>query len=472
MIKLIPVYDRILIDSSNLEIKPCEWDNIRNLSFEFYATYPNRVDESQHIYFRRDHKIGDETKELTCRFLVKPDLSLELDFNWHSGGIHLGKASHNFSVFKNKNEELKAVGGQAIGLSDLIGFKASFKDNDLINSLEYDVHFPGYDKILNPKMFSPEFANGLYIFHFGEGGVEKVTRMPTLSGIHPGRMDAHYGRPNNVDISASNGGLSVYDSPTSLIYSNKENQYYLYQRANIGTGYRNIQVASSRDLINWTSFQILKFTEEFRDIYFKGSIYHPNMFRYKDFEGIFSILPVTRKNSSDYFDLNDSGDYILFYSDDYINFHPIGPIFEYIYHFTYICNGPPFSYENGLALFIFNRDGMVNIFKNKSEYLTRFSQKYRSIDSVIRLKKAIFSEQFEILVSNLQEKNSISIKIHNEDSEFIYNLSKGDIVLNAGNHQSHCFRITGFQHDLKDPMYMDIIFNGFDINAFSGLSFN
>ena len=104
-------------------------------------------------------------------------------------------------------------------------------------------------------------------------------------------MNGHYGYTDNKYIENCRNGLTVYDSLGSIIYNDEKELYFLYHRANIGTGRRTIQYSTSPDLINWSEYNLVNFGDNYN--YFNSNIYISNFFKLGDC--YMAILPYVKR---------------------------------------------------------------------------------------------------------------------------------------------------------------------------------
>ena len=114
------------------------------------------------------------------------------------------------------------------------------------------------------------------------------------------------------------GGFPAFDCLSCLLFNEKENKYYYYTRANIITGLRNIQYATSTDLINWSSWNMIKFSKNQDEIYSKANYYLSNFTKIDGLNGYFGILKCFNAKISDKskFKVSNNGEFQLLYSED------------------------------------------------------------------------------------------------------------------------------------------------------------
>ena len=75
------------------------------------------------------------------------------------------------------------------------------------------------------------------------------------------------------------------DAPFSIVFHN--NTYFAYFRLNTKIGGRQIQYTTSKDMINWDEYKILKIKGFDLDI---NHIYHPNIFKYENTKYLIGII--------------------------------------------------------------------------------------------------------------------------------------------------------------------------------------
>jgi hypothetical protein len=377
------IYEDIILTSNNVAFKTNDLlyeNSITNIDFSnFYYKQLIKINNINYIYYREDiQHTSALDRQITKRLIINDNLELIKDENY---SLNLGVASHNFQLF-NINNKIYGIGGQALGCTSYNENAntqnetyINYHNNDIkfISSAIYSINSLVGDKLYDPTHFCPYFANGLYLFKMNENLSDYIVennKLPILSGIKLGRHDGHYGYADNVNIDNSQNGLTVYDSNTSLLFNNNNNKYYLFQRANIGTGYRYIQYSTSPNLLEWSDWNLLKLNP-FKD-YFTSNYYTNNFFKIKDVNTYIAILDYTNKMSSNYSDIDKNGKYELYYSNDCENWDFIGNIAPFKYYEDWMVYGEPLIINNKYYFFIRN-NSQLNIYsmsKNRFSFIT------------------------------------------------------------------------------------------------------
>lgn len=244
-------------------------------------------------------------------------------------------ASHNMYFFKDKNNIIKSIGGQHLSqdsYKDIVNnqeyqkYEEYHKNITFIYGKPFNITMSGCDYIYNHALPCPYYANGLHLFELEKNNNLKCLNndLPILSGIHPGRYDGHYGYTNNKDLNSCRNGLTVYDSMGSVIYNKETDLYFLYHRANIGTGRRSIQYTTSKDLLEWSEYNIVNFNDDHD--YFSCNMYYSNFFNIPNTNIYLAILPYIKRISNEYNSIDKYEYYKLYYSYDCINYKFIGNI--------------------------------------------------------------------------------------------------------------------------------------------------
>jgi hypothetical protein len=363
-------------------------NNILNLnkkvSSYLVLWYPSllQYNNINYIYYREDIQhncILDY--QIIKRFIIDKNLELMKDENY---SLNLGIGTHNYRLF-NINNNLCGIGGQAVGTVDYNTYinttnidYLNYHKNDIkfISKNDYHINQLAGDKIYDPNHYCPYFANGLYLFKMNNINTNDYiienNKLPILSGIKHGRHDGHYGYCDNNNIENSRNGLTVYDSNTSLIFNENINKYFLFQRANIGTGVRYIQYSSSNNLIEWSDWNLLNLSPS-KD-YFKTNIYTNNFFKIKGVNNYIGILEINKKLSNDYSHHEQNGKIELYYSIDCENWNFIGNIGSYNYYKDWLVSGEPLLLNNQYYFFIQNNEtceiSIYSIEKNRFSFIT------------------------------------------------------------------------------------------------------
>jgi len=217
-------------------------------------------------------------------------------------------ASHNLYFFKDKQNNIKCIGGQHRGIRNIQVinpnkfFPEYHKSTPLVNSyinFTSSVMKSYFMKIYDSSKPCPYYANGLHLFELKDNKTICLNNnMPILNGLNEGRCDGFYG-PYDIErksLQKSYGGISVFDSMASVVYDKENDMYFLYQRANLLPGCRSIQYCTSKDLLKWSPFKLISFGPNFD--YFQTNVYYSNFFKVDDTNFTVGILPFTYPNGS------------------------------------------------------------------------------------------------------------------------------------------------------------------------------
>jgi len=135
-------------------------------------------------------------------------------------------ATHNFYVFYDKDGNYRALGGMDLNRKSRQWHKLCSR--------------------AGTRSF--QHTKGLYLFKSTDGinwenanEKEPVIRIGNENFVH-----------------ARTWKSSEFDSHFSVVYNKKQDLYFFYGRANIDRGTRFIQYATSKDLFNWSRFELLK----------------------------------------------------------------------------------------------------------------------------------------------------------------------------------------------------------------------
>ncbi len=424
------LYNKMLniVSSNNIKLEPNKLKKETHINTEKKIYYLNRVDN--YIYYKY---IDDNILEPENNIVSKIDILNPLIPNFNDDFIvQKGCAGNNMYFFKDINDNIKIIGGQHLGKSNYDIFKKNIiYDNynstiDFLDSSNYLIKMPGYRQIYNPLKECPYYANGLHLFTYKDNIITcENNNLPILSGIKEGRYDGHYGNTDNNSLSSCRNGLSVYDSLTSVVYNYTDSTYYLYQRANIGTGIRSIQYSTSKNLYNWSEFNIVNF----KDNPFMYNIYYSNFFKFKNI--YLAILPYVKRINNSYNSVDKYEYYNLYYSHDCINYILIGPIHvnilnEGILEQYFLCTNEPVFHNDKLYFYIQNnltkQLGIFYIEKNRYFYITNDSDNEANIVLIyekkdkLHLKLNICVEYNGYIKMQLTDKNNNVIDNYSYDN--------------------------------------------------------
>jgi len=473
------IQENIIKNSENIKFK------VNSLKYEnkFFINKQLRYSFifDNHIYYREDLiNVDVLDDQVTKRLKILKPLNIENDNDFK---LNMGIASHNFRLF-NLNNNIYGIGGQSYGIENYTSKLVNTQNqkyidyhnngiNKFINSSDYGINNLAGSQIYNPNIECPYYANGLHLFN--NFNLDEKTfnvennGLPIVSGIMNGRYDGHYGYSDNHNIDQSRNGLTVFDSQTSVLYNSEQNKYYLYQRANIGTGIRYIQYTTSDDLINWSKFNLLKVDPELN--YFHYNFYYSNFFKINDVNGFIGILPSNEKTSNDYNGLSNIQNYRLYYSNDCIEWNYIGIIGNDEYYKYWLTVGPPILYDNKYYFYIANNDDLsleiYSLEKNRFSYVT-FNEK--DTISKIEFKLMYFKEKNIKINFKTEENGYIKVQLKNENNNIIegYSFDDFDIINENANKFEYMLSWNNNNIINNEKMYIEIIginFNIYSINC-------
>lgn len=472
------IQPNIIKNSENIEIKvnSLKYENkfILNKKLGYSFIYDN------YIYYREDLiNVDVLDNQVTKRLKIITPLNIEYDNDFI---LNMGIAGHNFRLF-NINNNVYGIGGQSLGIANYNNKLKNTKNNKyidyhnninkFINSSNYGISNLLGNQIYNPNVVCPYYANGLHLFLFDNLNTASFNvennGLPIVTGIMKGRYDGHYGFCDNHNIDRSRNGLTVFDSQTSILYNSDQNKYYLYQRANIGTGIRYIQYTTSDDLINWSEFNLLKINPKFN--YFSFNFYYSNFFTINNVNGFIGILPVNKKTSNDYNGLSKIQNYSLYYSNDCINYNYIGIIDSDEYHNNVLTVGRPILYDNKYYFYITNNSDLslkiCSFEKNRFSYIT-FNEK--DIISKVEFKLMHFEEKNIKINFKTEENGYLKVQLKDENNTIIegYSFNDFDIINENANEFEYTISWNNNTIINNEKIYIEIIginFNIYSINC-------
>jgi hypothetical protein len=387
--------------------------------------------DKTYLYYRADSNELYPEHEITKRYIINNLFNIIDDDEFN---LSLGIANHNFRLF-NFNNLKYGIGGQSLLIGDYNSFlktnNPSFKNfNDNVKFLQnddYGINNHYGNKFIDPSIYCPYYANGLYLFIFEGDDYKEVNKLPIISGIKEGRYDGHYGFCDNINLNASQKGLSVFDSNTSILYNENNENYYLYQRANIGNGIRNIQYCYSKDLINWSDFKLLDLKPKLN--IFSFNIYRNNFFKLDDIDLFISILQVNKKINSKYSGLDSIENYELYYSEDCINWTFIGILDTQEYYKKWLVLGAPIMTNNKYYFYSSNfPDESIEIFcipKNRFSYYTNNN---KNLKSNINLKLLIVKSNMININMTIFEGGYLKVQLKDKNKNIIEGYSFDDFI--------------------------------------------
>ena len=413
-----------IFNSINTIICPIQLHLEKSIKLDNNITYMSIVDN--YIYCRipnNDYELN-HYEDLTSRINIINPLELYFDNDFK---INIEVASHNMYFFKDKENNIKSIGGQGQGICSLDKFKNNILyDNyhskyPFIDSKPYNIRMGGYHKIYNPNIPCPYYANGLHLFC--KNNKDELfclnDNLPIISGIHPGRYDGHYGYSDNKTISRCRNGLTVYDSLGSIIYNDEKELYFLYHRANIGTGRRTIQYSTSPDLINWSEYNLVNFGDNYN--YFNSNIYISNFFKLGDC--YIAILPYVKRINNAYDSMDNKQYNVLFYSYDCIHYHMIGPILINNDITSIECllmaTNKPYIHNNKMYFYFSNKiNNCMNIYSSKLDRFCYITNKSDS-ECTFQIKLTKFNKNKLVINLQVSDMGYVLIQLHDKDNNIL-----------------------------------------------------
>uniref|UniRef100_A0A6C0GZT5 Uncharacterized protein n=1 Tax=viral metagenome TaxID=1070528 RepID=A0A6C0GZT5_9ZZZZ len=404
-----------------------------NINKKLFYSFIINIDNKNYIYYRDDNtNYPKPDHEITKRLILEDFDSIIDNTNYE---LKLGIANHNFRLF-NINNKLYGIGGQAYLNSNYNEFQNTTNESYLNYHKNDNIFIEGNNmnhnfgnKIYNPQIICPYHANGLHLFIFDDINnniyIKGNNELPIISGIMNGRHDGFYGFFNCKDIDKSKGGISVFDSTTSILFNSNDNKYYLYQRANIGLSTRFIQYTTSTNLIDWSDFNLININPKI-DL-FKNNYYYNNFFSLKDIDIYIGLLPRNKKNSLRYNDLDNKEYLELYYSKDCINWNYIGVLLEFEYHNKFLILGEPIIKNN--KYYFYASDHKCRSINVYSIEKNRFSSAYTIENdkiSKINLKLIKLNEPLIKINFKTYSNGFIKIQLLNNNKEIIDNFSFND----------------------------------------------
>ncbi len=370
----------------------------------------------------------DTTKEFNIELGAHNDDTdkFSLEYDTKKQYLELGAGNHNasFHIIKKKNEiELYLVCGKPIqSLTTIIPlWKKKWPtyckrlendkdkyimqvnevpDNEIIRTRKY----MSTNNYIEQNHICPFYGNGSYLFkikdiHNFESIVPLFKDKPTFHRWIGGNYDMCYGwkweeimnfRRNSStyeeyleDIENkfhnNRGGLQIWDTIGSFIYNEDEEQYYFYHRANVLDLLRNIQYTTSKNLVDWSQWNLIKYSKDQNEKIAIGNYYQANLFTIDNVKGYFGVMGYHETTRTKRPCIKSNGCYELFYSVDcitwdvYKNFIPD----DYIYEKTHVKHGGFINKKNKYYLFSseINKIKIYSIDKNRLLYAHNINNK-------------------------------------------------------------------------------------------------
>lgn len=186
-------------------------------------------------------------------------------------------AAHNFRVFIDQNpdtppeEKYKAVGGYHVGKGhgELKNCNIS-KDLPVVEC--FDPVWPEQRRFLfKDDFYHPRHANGMYIFVSADGLSWREYQKKPIFSILSSCLDQEGNKLPD--------GTIGFDYMPSVFFDTNINEYVIYLRANIALGCRSILYSHSKDLIEWSTPQLISCNPKF-DTENKQNFYYPAVYPY------------------------------------------------------------------------------------------------------------------------------------------------------------------------------------------------
>ena len=369
-----PVYERNILKITNKdEYFTILFNKKRKIYQMYYRGYINK--------FKNDEKkrlimINNEYflyhNQITCYYESKDATNFKRIKNGKNNYLlREGSVSHNFYVFYDKNDNLKAIGGRQlyqVNLKKTNHPLSCIKCTKLmkvkLKTLDQIKYTSGYKKtmtvnIVSPNHQSPCNSNGLHLYNSVNGiNWNRVQSLPIVTGLN--------GRDINSYVN-----LTLYDSITACVYDNKNDRYILYQRANTARQKRYICYTTSKDLVNWEEFKYINITGCDPNT---DSFYSPFVYKFGTYYLCFTPH-LKINNSHRYID----GGIMLLMSEDGINWKKIGYQFRYkvnlkrndIYNSVHMHDIIKFFPVAGTPI-IKNTNQYIYIRNSNNDYLERY----------------------------------------------------------------------------------------------------
>ena len=272
--------------------------------------------------------------------------------------------------------------------------------------------------------------------------------------------------PSEGNIEKSKDGLAVFDSTTNILYNERENKYYLYQRANIGLGTRYIQYSTSSDLVNWSEFNLLKIDKSYN--HFKNNIYCGNFFKIPGVKNYICVLPISYKNSDSYCDINKTETFNLYYSDDCANWNYVGIINIHEYYQLWAVNSVPILHENKYFFYFSNHKKKT--IDTYSMWLNRFScvkTMKKDVVSTITFKLMQFESKKININLKTHENGYIKVQLKDANNQILEGFSFSDFDTIQQNVDDFFYTLTWKTSEIvpEEQIFIEIIGTNFNIYA-------
>lgn len=335
-------------------------------------------------------------------FFINPNSCLHVNDDIINNTIILHEmcASQNFSVFKDSNPNRKyryiGIGGLVFSKetleTEIKDIDSNIPDNELI---PVGPNIRKCKNIQTATVTNKSRANGLYLYGSNNGTDWKILNndIPIIGGMHNGFFDMRT-------------GYNEYDSNIPCFYWEKKGMYMLYCRSNISNGKRFIQYASSKDLINWNSFDLLELDPPY-EFDFAHNYYSYSFGIYNDH--IIAILPSTSYG----YTVNPTA---IHYIDIDIYISSDGRKFNKIYSkrleniiSQYYVSSNTYINDDEIRFCVFEKDHDRVIYDNIKKFTEYLGKNITKENIKDALTKVLSYEKVEYILDNSIKNGKISI---------------------------------------------------------------
>ena len=437
-----------------------------------------RFDNSNKPHQNFDHilrKIIINYNDDTDKFSLEYDTTFNLD-------LYMGNHNISCSIVKKNNElKLYIMGGRPMSIINISNTwkekwpsyceniklikSSNLSDNEVMRSRNWT----DKQNFIEQDHVCPFYGNGLYAFEINDiqdfdsivplfkdkptfhrwiGGNYDMCYGPNWSQVLSNRKNSTYEQylehiKNNLH-DLYKGGLQAFDSTGSLIYNENEEKYYFYHRANIIDGSRNIQYTTSTNLIDWTPWNIIKYSKNQYEKYATGIYYQTNIFTLDNVKGYFGIMGYHEVKDLDFDHLNHNGKFHILYSDDCITwdtYENFIPDHIYEYETSFISNGSLLSKKNKYYLYT-SRKRVIEIYsidKNRLLYAHNMNNEIGKL-----LTKPIKIKNLNNIYMNFEtfEDGYINVKLLDKNKNEIETYTYENFVNITENMNESSFKLT------------------------------
>jgi hypothetical protein len=456
------IYKDLFEKSENITIFTNKLEKVNEFKIQkkIYYQYIFSINNINYIYYRYDKDSSFIEGEYIQRYIINNDLSIKEDIKFN---LELGTASHNFRFF-NLNNINYGIGGQHCSFKNFERKKTNKqiyldynKNATFINTSKYNIK----NNVIGNKIFDhtticPYFSNGLHLFEFLNNDLMnysiKNNKLPIINGLKNGRSDKHT-------------NISIFDCSPSILYDNKNKLYYLYHRANVNTGIRNIQYCTSSDLINWSNFNLIKL-DNIIDIN-KKNIYYTNFFKIQNIEQNIAILPINDKLGNNYKALSEEGVLSLYYSNKFNQWEYVGDLNKFKYHEEWFTLGSPIIKNNNFYFYnVKNDTNIMELYKIPQNRLS-YAKSNNNLISKILFKPFILKNNKIIINFKTFKKGYIKFQLLDSKKTILNNYSFSNFNLINENIDSFNFELLWNNNSLiennNQEIYLELEGTNFEL---------